>query len=70
MAEITKESIMQQLHITHRDLHTTDQLPWILEKLFSAAVLTQGTEMSAKILTRYNRLKEVLFYVGKKKNEG
>lgn len=58
---ITKESIMEQLHITQDDINDVSKYPIILEKLFSVSALRQGTVISMMILTEYNLLKDTLF---------
>ena len=60
---ITKEAIMSQLHIT--DIDTVQHKAWVVEKLFCAAILNQGTDIAAKILKNYNELRDILY--GEKK---
>jgi len=61
MPELTKEAIMKQLNITVQQLHTISEYPNIMEKLFCAAILKQGSDIAAKTLAGYNKLGDILY---------
>jgi hypothetical protein len=63
MNGITREGIMAQLHIT--DLQISANNPIVIEKLFCAAILNQGTDFAAKTLANYNKLRDILYEVKK-----
>jgi hypothetical protein len=52
---MTRNDLVAQLHISLQD-----DLTHIYEKLFCAALLTEGSDVTARVLTEYNFLKGVL----------
>jgi len=61
MTGITKEAIMSQLGITDSHLAGPAYHAIVIEKLFCAAILNQGTDFAAKTLANYNKLKDILY---------
>lgn len=61
--EITREMLMQQLNITELQISTNSQR--IPEALFCLALIQQGTEITARVLSDYIRYHETLY--GEKK---
>ena len=52
---MTRNDLVTQLHIG-----LEDELTHIYEKLFIAALLQEGSEVTERVLREYNFLKEVL----------
>lgn len=52
---MTRNDLVAQLHIS-----LEDELPHIYEKLFCAALLREGSEVTERVLREYNFLKGVL----------
>lgn len=55
---MTKEQIMARLLITENQILKEPQT--IVEKIFCAAILRQGTDISLKILKDYNEMMDIL----------
>ncbi len=58
---ITKEGILEQLHINEFDLKNTIMQSAITEKLLLAAILNQGIETASAILKKYRELRDILY---------
>jgi len=65
MNGITREGIMNQLGITIEDFTDLQKKAIVVEKLFCAAILNQGTDFAAKTLANYNKLRDILYEVKK-----
>ena len=52
---MTKTEIQKQLYITDNDLK--NNIAIVVEKLFCAALLSEDTRATARVLNRYNELK-------------
>lgn len=65
MNGITREAIMSQLGITQSQITAPAYHAIVIEKLFCAAILNQGTDFAAKTLANYNKLKDILYEVKK-----
>jgi len=61
MNGITREAIMSQFGITIDDFTDLQKKSIVVEKLFCAAILNQGTDFAAKTLANYNKLKDILY---------
>ncbi len=53
---MTRDELCNALNISE-----ADSIIEIYEKLFCASLLSLGTDITAKVLSRYNEMKEVLF---------